>query len=223
MIERVLSNMTVQSVVKLTTMLAFSLFTAYQIYMAIQIETNRITRLIGVFLYLIIPVASLFTFSYSPRLQKKVRSILMIISLMLLFIVRLINIPALIQSLKILDLPTALNFSAYVLPQLGTIILTVMWFIWRRPYVKYKSIAPLIPVAIAIYVLCFASECVMMIRYRLNVEGSLKLALLSRLFYFLGFSGIACTFFFNDPMMNAPMINYPIRDPINPLDPKINS
>jgi hypothetical protein len=55
-------------------------------------------------------------------------------------------------------------------------------------------------VAIAIYAICFAAECVMMIRYRMNVDGSLKLALLSRLAYFVGFSGTAFIFFFSDPM-----------------------
>ena len=199
MAERFLSNMKVQFFVRLTTALSFALFTAYQIYMAIQAESNRTGRLIGVCMYLTITIASFFAFSCSPRLQN-IRSILMLVSLLLLFIVRLINIPALLQNLNFADTPSALNFIAYVLPQIGTLVLTVMWLKRRRVDITYRDIAPLIPVTIAIYALCFAAECVMMMHYRMNVDGSLKLALLSRLAYFTGFSGTAFIFFFNDPM-----------------------
>ena len=198
MSEWFLSNRKVQSFVRLVTALSFAFFTAYQIYTAMQTASNRTGRLIGVCLYLTITLAAFFSFSYSPRLQNA-RSIMMLVSLSLLFMIRLINLPALLRNPVFANLPSFLNFAAYVLPQIGTVVITVMWVRRRRPFVTVKAIAPLIPVVIAIYALCFAAECVLMICYRMNVDGSLKLALLSRLMYFAGFSGTTFIFFFNDP------------------------
>lgn len=215
MAERILSNMKVQFIVRLATALCFALFTVYQIFMTIQTGSNRIGRLIGVGLYLTITIASFFALSYSPRLQD-IRSTLMLIGLLLLFVVRLVNIPALLGSLDFADIPSDLNFAAYVLPQIGTLVLTAMWWKRRKPDATLSEIAPLIPVAIALYALCFAAECVMMIRYRMYVEGSLKLALLSRLAYFTGFSGTAFIFFFNDLM--KPFEPDPNFDPESDID-----
>ena len=142
----------------------------------------------------------------------------MILSLLLLFIVRLVNVPALLRYFSFADVPSALNVIVYILPQIGTIVLTVMYLKLRRIDVTLAETAPLIPVAIAIYALCFAAECVMMIRYRMNVDGSLKLALLSRLAYFVGFSGTAFIFFFSDPM--KPFDPAEPFDPTEPSDPE---
>ena len=90
---------------------------------------------------------------------------------------------------------SALYSAAYILPQIGTVVLTVMWLKRRRIDVRLRNIAPMIPVSIAIYALCFAAECVMMMHYGVNVDFSLKLSLLSRLLYFVGFAGIAFSFY----------------------------
>ena len=190
--------MKVQSFVRLVTALSFALFSAYQIYMATQIASNRTGRLIGICLYLAITAASCLAFSYSLGVQN-VRSILMIISLTLLFAVRLVNFLPLFRGLRAATFLSVLDFAVYILPQIGTVILAVMWLKRRRMDVTFINIAPMIPVTIAIYALCFAAECVMMVHYRVNLDVIPKLALLSRLLYFVGFAGIAVSFLFNDP------------------------
>ena len=198
MVKRILSNGMVQTFVRLTTALSFALFTAYQIYLAVQMASNKTGRRAVIVLYLTITAASFLAFSYSRRLQR-FRSGLMLVCLALLFFVRLINVPYLLHNLQSSDIPSALNCIVYVLTQLGTILLTIMWLKRRRPFVTYKAIAPLIPVVIVIYAGCFAVECVLMLHYRINAESSLTLALLGRLVYFIGFSGTAFTFFFSNP------------------------
>lgn len=199
MVEQILSNRKVQSFVRLVTALSFALFTAYQIYAAMQITAGRTGRLIGVGIYLIITAASFLAFCYSRRVQN-VRSILMIVSLILLFVVRLANLPAFFRGLHSAGFLSALYSAAYILPQIGTVVLTVMWLKRRRIDVKLRNIAPMIPASIAIYALCFAAECVMMLYYGVNVDFTLKLSLLSRLLYFVGFAGVAFGFLFSDPV-----------------------
>lgn len=198
MIERVLSNRKLQSFVRWTTALSFALFTAYQLYVS-HTEIYRLGRLIAVCIYLAITVASFLAFSASLRWQN-IRSLLMLINLSLLFLIRLLKIPALIQLLYQADILTALNVAAYVLPQLGTVLLVLMCLNRRSPFMRFKTTVPFVPVLIVIYVLCFAAECVMMVRYGMNVELGLKLTLFSRLMYFGGFSGTAFSFLFNDPI-----------------------
>ena len=198
MIERVLSNRKLQSFVRWATALAFALFTAYQLYVS-HTEIYRLGRLIAASVYLAITVASFLAFSGSIRWQN-IRSILMLIGLSLLFLIRLLKIPALIQLLYQVDILTVLNFAAYVLPQIGTILLLVLCLNRRSPFMSFKATVPLIPVVIALYVLCLAAECVMIIRYGMNIELGLKLTLISRLLYFGGFAGTAFSFLFNDPI-----------------------
>ena len=102
-----LSNGKVQAFVRLATALAFAFFTAYQIYIAMQTASGRTGRLIGVCLYLAITLAAFFSFSYSPRLQN-IRSIMMLVSLSLLFMVRLVNLPALLRIPVFANLPSFL-------------------------------------------------------------------------------------------------------------------
>lgn len=49
----------------------------------------------------------------------------------------------------------------------------------------------MVPVVIALYVLSFIAECVMLIGYRINIDFSLKLTLISRLLYCVSFVGTA--------------------------------
>ena len=71
--------------VNIITAVMFTLFTAYQIYLAVQMESNKTGRRAGIVLYLTITAASFLAFSYSHRLQR-FRSGLMLVCLALLTI-----------------------------------------------------------------------------------------------------------------------------------------
>ena len=59
--ESIFKNRAFQTIFKLITALSFTLFTAYQIYLAVNIETNRVGRLIGIVFYLLLTgVSQLF-------------------------------------------------------------------------------------------------------------------------------------------------------------------
>ena len=46
-------------------------------------------------------------------------------------------------------------------------------------------------IAIVLYALCFIAECVMLVKYRFNIDLSLTFTVISRIWYFLGFAGSA--------------------------------
>ena len=57
----------------------------------------------------------------------------------------------------------------------------------------------LMTIAIVLFALNFILECVLMIKYRMNIEQSLKLTLISRVLYFVGFAGTAFCFMLPAP------------------------
>ena len=61
--ESIFKNRAFQTIIKLITALSFALFTAYQIYLAVNIDTNRAGRLIGIVFYLLLTVAAYLSFS----------------------------------------------------------------------------------------------------------------------------------------------------------------
>lgn len=192
-----------QLFVRLFTALSFLLFTAYQVYLAVNIEENRVGRLIGVSLYALITLASFFAFS-EKRAFRVTRSILLVFSLMSLFVIRLFNLPALFRSLQNANATAALNFLIYFCSQLGTVVLLVGYLIHKsKMEEKPKRITTIVMMSIVIglYVACLSMESILMIVYRFNIDLSLKFTLVSRLLYCFGFVGTAVGI-----MMPAPKI-----------------
>ena len=61
--DSLLYNNKFQFFIRLLTALSFGLFAAYQVYLTLQIEENRIGRLIGIPLYLVLTIASFLMFA----------------------------------------------------------------------------------------------------------------------------------------------------------------
>ncbi len=201
--ESILTNRKVQLAFRLVTALSFTLFTAYQVYLAINIETNRIGRLIGIGFYLLITVASFLDFSEKDSAWLA-HSVLMVAGLFLLFGIRLFNAPAIFGYLNFANPASVLYFAVYILSQLGTLLLAAGYLMLTVDLTQsqmQKLTVVLMSVTIALYAVCFIMECVLMIKYRMNIDLGLKSTLFSRLLYFLGFAGAAFCF-----MLPAPNI-----------------
>ena len=191
-----LTNRTVQRIIMWIVALSFALFTFYQIILAIGIETTRFGRLIGIVFYLAITVAAFLHFSEKFSVWMA-HSVLLVVALILLFITRLLSIGTVFGNLSFANPATVLNAAAYILSQLGTLVIVSGYIMLRADLterqMKKLSIV-LMSVAIALYVLCFIAECVMLIKYRFNIDLSLTFTLISRIWYFLGFAGTAFCF-----------------------------
>ena len=197
-----LRNRTVQRVIKWIAALSFALFTFYQIILAIIIEETRFGRLIGVAFYLIITVAAFIGLVRKRYLSdakrekiENAQSVLMIIGLLLLFITRLLSVVTVFGNLSFADPASVFYAASYILSQLGTLVLVAGYItalkydLTEREMKKFKTIW--MSIAIVLYALCFIAECVMLIKYRFNIDLSLLFTLISRIWYFFGFAGSA--------------------------------
>ena len=199
--ESFLQNKTVQIIFRLITALAFALFTAYQIYLAVNIDTNRFGRLIGIAFYLMITVASFLDLSENDKVWMA-HSVLLVVGLVLLFAMRLLSIGTVFSGLSFSNPSSVLNVAVYVLSQLGTLVLIAGYPAARADLTEKQMkrlIVTLMMIAIAIFTLHFILECVLMIQYRMNIEQSLKYTLISRVLYFIGFAGTAFCFMLPAP------------------------
>ena len=199
--ESFLQNKTVQLIFRLITALAFTLFTAYQIYLAVNIDTNRFGRLIGIAFYLMITVASFLDLSENDKVWMA-HSVLLVVGLVLLFAMRLLSIGTVFSGLSFSNPSSVLNVAVYVLSQLGTLVLIAGYPAARADLTEKQMkrlIVTLMTIAIALFTLHFILECVLMIQYRMNIEQSLKYTLISRVLYFIGFAGTAFCFMLPAP------------------------
>ena len=95
-----------------------------------------------------------------------------------------------------------LNAAIYILSQLGTLVLTAGYIMQRADLTRRQMtilIITLMTIAVVLFTLHFILECVLMIKYRMNIEQSLKLTLISRVLYFVGFAGTAFCFMLPAP------------------------
>lgn len=199
--ESIFRNRAFQTIIKLITALSFTLFTAYQIYLAVNIETNRVGRLIGIVFYLLLTVAACLSFSEKDSAWTA-HSVLTVAGLVLLFAMRLMNIGTVFGNLSFSKPATVLNAAIYILSQLGTLVLVAGYIMQRADLTRRQMkilINTLMTIAIVLFTLHFILECVLMIRYRMNIEQSLKLTLISRVLYFVGFAGTAFCFMLPAP------------------------
>ena len=205
-----LRKRSVQHVFKWTVAISFSLFTFYQIIMAILIEQTRIGRLIGITFYLLITVASFVVLAKNKHKSKAkkertqtVQMVLLVTGLLCLFIARLLSIGTVFGNLDFAYPATVLNAASYILSQLGTLAIVSGHLVLRSKLnpddmKTYSNL--LMKLAIVLYYTCFLAECVMLIRYRFNIELSLKFTLISRLLFFIGFAGTAFCFMLPTPV-----------------------
>ena len=151
----------------------FTFFTAYQIYLLIQIDTQRNGRLIGIIFYLFITAASFFALVHKTGLRIA-RSVLLIAGLLLLFGIKLFNASAIFGSLDFANAPSVLRCAVYVVSQLGTIMLAVYYLFFRhnkKINSKRKLIVALMAFVIVLYVSVLIMECVLIMNYRVNIEA----------------------------------------------------
>lgn len=201
--ESFLQNKGFQIVIRLIVALSFMLFIAYQVYLAIRIEQNRIGRLIGIGLYALITVASILALFYNEKCWN-VHVVLMVIGLLLLFAVKLINLPLIFGNVDFANIPSVLNAAVYILSQLGTLVLIFGYLMIRVNLAKktlFRLETVLMSVVIVLFVACFVLDCVLLLKYHANIDRSLKLTLGSRALYLIGFAGTAFSFLLPEPQM----------------------
>ena len=191
--ESLIYNDRFQFFIRLLTALSFGLFTAYQVYMTVTVEQNRMGRLIGVAVYLMITVASLLMFA-DNRKAATARTILFVGAMLFLVFYKLLNIPALFGQLKMSDPVSVLNCAVYILAQLGSIGLIVYYITLRssEEFGKKHTLKTVLSLIIALFFFaCLIMELVLIVKYRANIDSSRKLTFLSRFLYFFGFGGTA--------------------------------
>ena len=197
----ILTNKTVQAVIKWIVALSFALFTFNQIILAIAVETSRFGRLVGIAFYLMITVASFLDFSEKFSVWV-VHSVMLVIGLSLLFVTRLLSIGTIFGYLSFDNPVSVFVAAAYILSQLGSVVI-IFGHIMLRSELTDRQLRTLSVVlmcaAIALYTLCFIADCITLIKYRFNIDLNLKFALISRLWFFLGYAGTALCFILPAP------------------------
>ena len=198
----ILRNKKFQFIVRLIASVSFVLFILYQFSLVFLIEANKVGRLVGIFFYILITVAAFLNFFDSNGVWLA-HAILLIAGLVLLFAMRLLNLTIIFGELDFSSPPTVLNCMAYVLSQLGTLVLIAGYLVLRASSLENREIRKLatvlMSVAIVLYVLCFISESLLMIIYHGNIDISLKFTLLSRFFYCMGYVCTAVSFILPAP------------------------
>lgn len=193
MIDSLFRKRKFRFLVRLVTALSFALFTAYQIFLTSRMEATNIGRMIGVALYFLMTVAAVLDF-FHMNATWTARCVLLVIGLFLLFAFRLTNAAVIFANLSFSYIPSVLNLAVYIFTQLGTLALAFGYIIVKSSMNEkrmYSLIRIMVPVVIALYVLSFIAECVMLIGYRINIDFSMKLTLISRLLYCVAFVGTA--------------------------------
>ena len=202
------SNLKISNIiVYIVTGLSFALFTAYQVFLAVQIPEQRAGRIIGIVFYVFLTAASFLALIRIPVLRIT-RSVLLLAGLLLLFAMRLFSASAVFGSLDFANTPSVLYCAVYVFSQLGTFILAFYYLLFRRNKInrKRKLIAALMSIVIVLYVSVLVMECVLILKYRVNIDLSVKFTVLSRILYCLGFAGTAVGFML------------PVQEPAAPED-----
>ena len=190
--ESILENKKFQFVVRLLTALSFAIYTLYQVILMFAIEASRIGRAIAILCLAVITIASFFALSKKRKVLTAC-SVLLVIGLLLLFVVKLINIPGLFGALDFADPSTVLNCIVFVCSELAAVLLVFYLTLMRDEDTYYERRATIImmPIVIVLFVACFVMECVLMIKYHVNIDLRTRYSLIARLLYYGGFIGTA--------------------------------
>ena len=189
----IFTNKKLHRALKILTGLSFLLFIAYQILMTFLIEETRTGRIIGISCYVLITVSSFLAIGHKFWVSV-MRNVLMVAGLSLLFFVKLLNIQPLFEVLDFAYTVTVLNCAVLVLSELGTALLVIFYLAIRGRAKKRRTSVIMMSVIILIFAACLVMECILLIKYRVNIDTSLKLTFISRFFYFFGFTGTAIVF-----------------------------
>ena len=191
--ESILTNKKLQNLLRFLTALSFALFTSYQLILLFAIEASKIGRLLGIVCFFMISVSSFLALSKNKKVLTA-SSVLLVIGLLTVFFVKLLNIPGLFGIMSFAEPPTVLNCAVFVLSEAGAVTLAVFYLTLRNDMetaAKRRAVVIMMSAVIALYVACLVMECVLLIKYRVNIELTLKVTLLSRFVYCFGFVGTA--------------------------------
>ena len=199
--------------INIVTAVAFLLFCAYHTYLFVKIPVSRPGRMLGIISFFFLAMAAVFTLIPKP-VFRILRTVLMIGGLGLNFGIKLLNAPGMFGALDFNNILSVLNCGVYVFSQLAELLLLIYYLTFRhnqRLNSNRKAVIIMMSVVIALYLSCLVMECVLIIKYRMNIDLSGKFTLLSRFLYFAGYVSIAVNFMLpvqeiDDPddMMNKP-------------------
>ena len=203
----------IRTFINIVTAAAFLLFSAYHIYLFVQITASRPGRMFGIISFLCLAFAAISAMIRKPAFRV-LRTVLLIGGLALNFIIRLFNAGAMFGMLNFAYVPSVLNCAVYVFSQLAELILLVYYVFFRHnPKLNSKRglVIFLMSFVIVLYAACFIMECVLLMKYRMNIDLSRKFTGISRFLYCIGFVSIAVNFMLplqkledTDDLMNQP-------------------
>ena len=201
---------TAKTFVRLVTALSFVIYTAYQIFLVVQVSAQRTGRLIGVTFYVIVTVASILALVYRPGVRI-VRSVTFVVGFMSLFIMRMLSVPSMFAYLNFSRMYTVLTVASYVATELGTLLLAMYYLAVRtRKNVKHERTITMIMMSIVILLFTFvlAAECVLVLRYHLLVDYNIPLTLMGKVLFYIGFVGTAVNFMMPSDRGDADLEEY---------------
>ncbi len=191
-----------RKVINILTGLFFTTFTAYHIFLFAQIEVNRFGRLLGIVVFLCFSAASFF--ALVPKTAFRIaRTALLIAGLTFNFIFKLFNAQVVFSTLDFSYLPSILNCAVFIFSELGLLILLVYYLFFRlsmkkrskrKAKTRKKLSAILMSVVILLFVLCLVMECVLLLRFNMNIDLGLNTTFVSRFLYCFAFVGMAIGF-----------------------------
>ena len=205
---------TLKIFVRSITALAFALFTAYQIYMALKTDVGLYGRIIGIVCYTFLAAASVFSLIHQRGIRI-LRSVLFVAGLAGLFFMRLLSVARVFGVLDFSFFPSVLNCSEYLASQLGTLVLLLYYLAVRtNKYIKNKRRVTIIMMifVIAFFGLGLISEWTLRAKYGYNIDSTLQLTLISRVVYFCGFALTALNFMLPPTKVESEAEQYIIKE-----------
>ena len=205
---------TLKIFVRSITALAFALFTAYQIYMALKTDVGLYGRIIGIVCYTFLAAASVFSLIHQRGIRI-LRSVLFVAGLAGLFFMRLLSVARVFGALDFSFFPSVLNCSEYLASQLGTLVLLLYYLAVRtNKYIKNKRRVTIIMMVfvIAFFALGLISEWTLRAKYGYNIDSTLQLTLISRVVYFCGFALTALNFMLPPTKVESEAEQYIIKE-----------
>ena len=127
---------------------------------------------------------------------------MLVIGLVLLLGTKFINLPVLFGNLDFADIPSVLNCVVFILSELGFLILAIGYLMLLTDLTEkelHKCETVLMTIVIVLFVACFVMECVLLLKYHVNIDQKLSLTLGSRVLFFIGFAGTAFSFLLPEP------------------------
>ncbi len=205
---------TLKMIIRSITALAFALFTAYQIYVALKTDVALYGRIIGIVCYTFLTAASVFALIHQRGIRI-LRSVLFVAGLAVLFFMRLLSVARVFGTLDFSFFPSVLYCTEYLTSQLGTLVLLLYYLAIRtNKFIKNKRRVTIImmAVAIAFFVLGLISEWVLRAKYGYNIDLDLKTTLISRVLFFCGFALTAVNFMLPPTKVESEEEQYIIKE-----------